>query len=376
MFSLRSQFDQLLQFYPLMEKIWFIRADFDEIKELFDTYPHFWEGCPSRISDTYRHMYPKRFRGEGVAEIDEWWDLLVPQNRHRRYLIVDTVHSEWTALVAANTSEDLGNELNLELQLRRDFAALQPDRGIEFQTVGVTVSVPTQYWLDTPNYHLGPSIEVKLGATDGQWVDPKDGSWRLAYYAPGWIMDMPGKLYEFRCRANGYWGHEGFDQPVVLSLPEPWEQAPSWWGENNGPVEEPGRHGPVGFKGNIRRGLGEHWSDIITAGFQNDLGSFLNEKSEKAEIDFCHSAVPFEFPYQGKIMDSFNSTILAHTLRDSFGIRWDDPSFYQGRYALYVAEPEERFDDVFTPWISNEEFIEREAFALDYMTDLVKKGKF
>ncbi len=75
-------------------------------------------------------------------------------------------------------------------------------------------------------------------------------------------------------------------------------------------------------------------------------------------------------------MDSFNSTILAHTLRDSFGIRWDDPSFYQGRYALYVAEPEERFDDVFTPWISNEEFIEREAFALDYMTDLVKKGEF
>ncbi|BAU96233.1 hypothetical protein N24_1971 [Corynebacterium suranareeae] len=75
-------------------------------------------------------------------------------------------------------------------------------------------------------------------------------------------------------------------------------------------------------------------------------------------------------------MDFFNTRLVSQWLENTYGIRWNDPSFYEGDSLLYIVGGPDAIKDPFTPRIPLEDYYRFQAIDLERNRKLIESGKF
>ena len=325
--------------YPAGRDIYFVRATMDDVEWLMSEYPVYWED-QAGSSPFFREERPDiQFRKifEGKTTPQDWLHLLQFQNVYQRLLFVDVDLPGWIALVADSfqyfRTRSVTEAVHCNAAERDGFLPVDDPNGVAQIHVKYRMREPS---LQYDRLDDGDFLQVDVASTTmgSQWV-------RNSSYVSG------RDWYLYSMKARGVPGFDGLDVPL-------------------GAVEIPD-HVRAEFPSYFRQfskdtfHVGAEWK-----GLQDD---------PEAAADFL-KVLPFDHRGQERVVDFFNSTLVSQWLENTYGIRWNDPSFYEGESLLYIVGGPDVVNDPFTPRIPLEDYYRFQAIDLERNRKLIERGKF
>lgn len=321
--------------FPCGGQVIFVRANLDLVSQMMEDYPRDWNGYPGSQTFDTKSIYQLIHKGRTCPS--DWIDLLLPQNYDARSLFIDVDHPDWIAII--NGSYD---KFNLgygpywyryhDLGIRESTGLL----GIEEIRIKYDVRLPHPEY---DHFFNGSSLHLTVNSTlfnESELI--KQGSY------------IRGEVWtNYQISTYGYCGFEGIDVPIIGALTENEKkefpiEIPGWIGSN------------VEYLSN-----GSQWHPLFN--------------SEDEIVEAFHPYLPFDVRGCKRVPECISLARIDSWLNETFGIRWNDPSFYDGDSLLYHLSEPGGFKDFFKPRIPVEKFYDMRGIDHDYIRDLVARGK-
>ncbi|KIH72469.1 hypothetical protein [Corynebacterium glutamicum] len=324
--------------YPVGRQMLFIRATLDDVRWLMSEYPSYWNSSPGRnpfFEDERSDIQFREFYS-GKSSPSDWLRILQPQNYVKRFFFIDVALPGWIAMIFEPTVEprdiELGKGVYCSVAERDGCPPLNDPLGI--------AQIHIRYDLREPRIEYGPHwygdrLVVGVYSTTMTSRFAENSS-----YVPG----LNWNRYEIA--GNGLPGFEGLDVPLRAEVPE---------------------H------------ILKDYPSYCDLGFRKlfDLGPSYREydKDPEASADYL-KVLPFDHRGQERIVDFFNTRLVSQWLEETYGIRWNDPNFYEGESLLYIVGGPDLIKDPFTPRIPLEDYYRFQAIDLERNRKLIESGKF
>lgn len=323
--------------YPAGHHIVFVRATFEDVRWVMEEFPEYWRTLPGNPPHKQDHglYYQEFFHGPSTPR--DWLNLLQPQNYDDRVLIIDVDLPGWIAVLVDSRTDyqawTTGFGLFAALARRNNFSWPTDTDGVATIRVGYEFHLPeTVPAIYTP----GDMLKVEVASTTVRQPWTHDSTY---------LEQVPWFLYS--CMGRGWPGYDGLDVPLMNRYPPEWEhQAPDY----------------------MHQRQGNHRAFNFTSKTSRDE----DEEFRKSHLRL----LPFDPEGHDRVVDFFSTTIVEQWLRERYGIRWDDPTFYQGESALYIVGAPGGIQDPFVPRIPIETYYRFQGIDLERNQDLIDRGRF
>lgn len=331
----------IFDYYPLSSRITFFPADIADIREVFEEFPQVWQSLPGapRYPRPEQHPVFHKVLDRPTAA-QEWQELLLPQNYDTRYLFVDVDLDGWSAVISMHDDSSsvqgwISRGVITKLLEREGY------QGLDQLPLLTSISVAYDFeplMLTTPIRMRNASLQVEVATTRTQFSWSKNTS-----FDP----NVPWFVYD--CGTQGRDPYDGLDLP---------------------PVERIGDHVDESLPSHLRPDPGE----IHAFEFRPER-LYESWDKETGRDDYL-TVLPFDSTGHDRVVDFFSTKIVAQWLRDNHGIRWDDPTFYEGDSLLYTVGAPGDLADPFVPRIPLETYHRFQGIDAERNRDLLDRGKF
>lgn len=323
--------------YPAGRDVSFVRATLDDVRWLMSEHPVYWESRVGSSPFFREERTDIQFRKifEGHSSPQDWLHLLQPQNISQRLLFVDIDVPGWIALIADSFDytylEHMTQGLFCTVAERDNFPPVDDPNGV--------AQIRIRYNLREPSLDFtagdGDYLQIELASTTQTSEGVSNGTY---------VFGQP--WYKYLIQAQGLAGYEGLDLPLVAQVPD-----------------------------HARAGYPPYLGNSAEEKFRLGTWSQAAHKNPEASAEFL-KLLPFDHRGQDRIVDFFNTTKVAAWLENSYGLRWNDPRFYEGESLLYIVGLPDITRDPFTPRIPLEDYRRFQAIDLERNLTLIENGKF
>lgn len=330
----------IFDYYPLSSRITFFPADIADIREVFEEFPQVWQSLPGvpRYPRPEQHPVFHKVLDRPTAP-QEWQELLLPQNYDPRYLFVDVELDGWSAAISVHDDSSsvqgwISRGVMTKLLERDGY------QGLDHLPLFTSISIAYDFeplMLTTPIRMRNASLLLEVASPSLKFDWSKNRT-----YDP----NMSWFVYD--CWAQGREPYGGLDLPIVENLASATDES-------------------------LPQYLQPRPEDVHAFGFRPQR--FYERRDETIEQDYL-SILPFDSTGHDRVVDFFSTKILAQWLREKFGIRWDDPTFYEGDSLLYTVGAPGGIPDPFTPRIPVETYHRFQGVDVERNRDLLNRGKF
>lgn len=332
---------EFFQHYPSNSRITFFPADINDVRRVFEQFPHVWQSLPGvpRFRNVEPHPVFHKIL-DGPTSIHQWQDVLLPQNYDTRFLFVDVDLDGWTAVVSVH---DHSNPFQgwvargvITKLLERDGYQRLADLP-EFSSISLSYDFEPSM-LTTQIYLHHASLQVEVASTRTQFSWTKNSTY-----------DVKVPWFVYDCQATGREPYKGLDLPPIEHV--------------GGSVDE-----------SLPAYLRPDPEKVQAFGFRPER---LYERWDKGTgRDDYLTVLPFDSTGHDRVTDFFSTKIVAQWLRDNHGICWDDPTFYEGDSLLYTVGAPGGISDPFIPRIPVETYHRFQGIDAERNRDLIDREKF
>lgn len=331
----------IFQYYPSSSRITFFPAALEDIRWVFEQFPQVWQSLPGVLWFRGAAQHPVFHKIlDRPTSPQEWADIMLPQNYDARFLFVDVGLDGWTAVISTHADfffeqSWMAHGLLVKILERGGYKGLADLP--EFSSISLSYDF-APVMLTSPVRRRAATLQVEVASTRTQFP-----------WSTNSTYDTHVPRFIYGCHAEGRDPYQGLDLP---------------------PVEHLGDKVDESLPSHLRPGPGE-----VQAFTFRPERLYEPWDKETGRNDYL-TVLPFDATGHDQVVDFFSTAIVAQWLRDNHGIRWDDPSFYQGESVLYTVGGPGDIPDPFVPRIPIETYHRFQGIELERNQDLIDRGRF